>query len=348
MALSSGSKGFLAVFIVVLVVAAGAVVFLVTGTSEEQASAEGRTVEVEIPEGASASQIADLLAEEGVIGSPLAFKLLARFDDRVSRLQAGTYELEGGMSVGEVMEVLSEGPPPPDSFRVTIPEGWTVEQILERLAEAGPFDVDELEAALEAMTPPEWVPVDELPPEAVVFEGLLFPDTYDFLADASAEEVLSRLVAETEKALDEVTPPEGMSRYDVLTIASLVEREARISDDQPLISSVIHNRLAEGMRLQVDATVLYARGEHTDRVLFEDLEVESPWNTYLHDGLPPTPVASPGRGAIRAAADPPDSGYLYYVVEDIDTGAHAFAETPEEHNRNVQEFRRKRAEAGGG
>ena len=340
--MSGGSKGFL-LFLAVVAVVAGVGWSWFNSSFGDADFVEGRPVTFEVPEGVGASTVGDRLAEEGVIRSPLAFKLAAREDERANRIQPGTYELTSGMSTDEILEILSAAPPAAEAFRVTIPEGLTVTQTLERLAEASPYSIDELRSALTAVALPAWVP--ELPEEADEFEGLLFPDTYEFTVDTPAADVLGRLVQRTEEILSEVTPPEGYDRYQLLTVASLIERETRLREEQPVVASVIYNRLATPMRLQIDATVQYARGEHTDRVLFEDLAIASLWNTYEHDGLPPTPISGAGQHALQAAAAPAETNYLFYVVNDLETGSHAFAETAEQHNSNVAEFRRLRDEA---
>ena len=292
-------------------------------------------VQVVIPEGVGAGGVADILHEAGVISNATLFRAQARFDERASRIIPGTYELTPGMSTGEILEVISTPPPSAPTFRVTIPEGLTVEQTLKRIAKAtdSPFSAQQLAKALGDVALPAWVPTD-LPAQADPFEGLLFPNTYEFKLDATPQDVLGQLVAQTEKVLEGVAAPKGLSPYEVLVIASLIEREARLRDEQPKISSVIHNRLDEGIPLQIDATVLYALGEHKPRVLYSDLEVDSPWNTYKYPGLPPTPISASGQAAIEAAADPADTKFLYYVVVDPETGEHAFSETYEEFLRN--------------
>lgn len=332
MALSRGSKAFLGVMVLLGVLVLGGVVAV--NAAGGDTGEDGEQVTIEIPEGAGGAEVADILAENDVVRSALAFRLIMRFDERAQRIQPGTYEVETGMGSDAILDVISDRVTAPDSFRVTIPEGRTVEQTLERLAEAedSPFSVEELRDALPGVALPPWVP-DDLPDDAEPFEGVLFPNTYEFTVDADPQEVLARLVEQTEQVLDEVDPPDELDRYELLVMASLVEREARLADERPLIAAVMHNRLDEGMRLQIDATVLYALGEHRDRVLYEDLEVESPWNTYVNEGLPPTPISGAGRAAIEAAADPADADYLYYVVVDPETGEHGFSETLEEHNR---------------
>ena len=304
-------------------------------------SGEGELVAFTVPDGVGASTLAEILAEEGIIRSAFAFKLRARFDDRAATIQAGDYELRKGMSVGAVLDALSTGPAAPDSFRVLIREGLTVQQTLEAIAGAhnSPFTVEQLREALNGVALPEWVPAEDLPDAAEPFEGLLFPDTYDFRLDIDPQTLLARLVEQTDKVLASVPPPANLSPYQVLAMASLIEREARLREEQPRISAVMHNRLERGMQLQIDATVLYALGEHKERVLYEDLEIDSPWNTYRNPGLPPTPISGAGRAAIEAAANPAPEDYLYYVVVDPETGRHGFSRTLEEHNRLRQEAR---------
>jgi UPF0755 protein len=332
-ALSTGSKVFLGVLVVLAVAAAGVGGFLLTGAGGDRLP-DGTPVTVSVTEGMGASAVADLLEEEGVIRSASAFRFSIRGDERANRIHPGAYELVAGMTAAEILDILTQGPEGPPTFRVTIPEGLTVEQTLARIADAegSPFTEDELRVALDGVALPEFVPAD-LPEGAEPFEGLLFPDTYDFRVDADPQQVLGRLVRQTESVLESVTPPADLSGYEVLILGSLIEREARLRDEQRTISAVMHNRLEIGMALQIDATVLYALGEHRDRVLYEDLEVESPWNTYRYPGIPPTPISGAGRAAIEAAADPTDDDYLYYVVIDPETGEHGFSRTLEEHNQ---------------
>lgn len=339
MSLSRGSKVFLVVLLVLGLGAAGSLALV--GSLTSGSDGEGEPVAFDVAEGASVSSLAPRLAEAGVIRSATAFRLVARFDDRASQIKPGSYELRTGMSPGEVLEILSVGPPPPETFRVLIREGLTVPQTLEAIAsaEGSPFTVEELRAALASVPLPEWVPVGGLPEEAEPFEGLLFPNTYEFLLEVTAEQVLGRLVAQTEQVIGQVAIAEGRTAYEILTMASLIEREARLRAEQPRIASVIENRLEIGMRLEIDATVLYALGEHKDRVLYADLEVESPWNTYRNLGLPPTPISGSGEAAIQAAASPADEDFLFYVVIDPATGEHGFSRTLDEHNRLRNEAR---------
>lgn len=346
MHLSRSSKAFLLVLLVAGLVLGGGILAL--GAMNRGSGDEGKPVTVEVPEGAGASHVGDLLAEKGVVRSAFAFKIAARFDERAERIGTGTYELRTGMGTSAALDQLVGKPDDTDQnvFRVTIPEGRTVEQTLGHIAEAegSPFTVEELEEALTGVAIPNWAPseVPDAPRPHAVYEGLLFPDSYEFAKDAGPQAVLERLVSRTEEVMDDVSPPEGLDRYEVLTMASLIERETRIPDERDRIAAVMHNRLDKPMRLQVDATVIYAHGEHLERVLNSHLQIDSPWNTYRYDGLPPTPISGAGESAIKAAANPADEDALYYVVIDPETGEHAFADTLEEHNRNKAEAQKRR------
>jgi len=343
MALSRGSKGFLGVIIVVGVLVGGGLAVLGNGG----VAASEQPVSIEIPEGVGAGAVGDLLAERGVIGSALAFKLRARFDGRADRIRPGVYSLTPGMNAGDILAALTAAPPEAPSFRVTIPEGLTVGQTLQRIADApdSPFSVEALQTALPGVALPEWVPLASLPaeqpyPGLTPYEGLLFPDTYEFRQDLPAQEALARLVARTEEILNGLPPAAGeLDRYQVLVVGSLIEREARLREEQPVISSVIHNRLKDETALNIDATVLYANASTANQVLNDDLELDSPWNTYVVPGLPPTPISGAGAGALQAAAAPQATEFRYYVVSDPATGSHAFAETFAEHQNNVARYR---------
>jgi peptidoglycan lytic transglycosylase G len=344
MALSRGSKGFLAVLVILVLGVAGALTFL----RAAPAPATSGEVTITIPEGYGAGQVADLLEQQGIIGSALAFRVGTRFDGRASQIQPGTYRLTPGMETGEILAILSQPQPERPFFEVTIPEGLTVQQTLDRLASAdgSPLTVEALTAALPATTLPAWVPPPESLPTEVPYpgltryEGLLFPDTYQFFVDEDPLAILNQLIARTDEIMSTVPPSQQLDPYQVLTAASLIEREARLPEEQPTISSVIHNRLADGMRLEIDASVLYATASvGDDRVTSAQVDQPSPWNTYLIDGLPPTPIAGAGQGALTAAAAPAITDFRYYVVSDPSTGAHAFATTLDEHNANVARYR---------
>lgn len=358
MALSTGSKAFLialtGLVVVAVIVVGGGWWWInqqVGGTP-----GEGDPVAVEVPEGASASSIGQTLAEHDVIRNSLAFRIMARTRGVDSSFSAGEYDLETGMSVDEALEALSGGPVEPERIRFTIAEGLTVEQTLDRLEAATPHDRSDYRQVLDAsrddresgpLRLPEWVPAsDEFAEDQELFEGLLFPKTYDFDIEATPETILQALLDQTEVAMASPSPSamadaedEGLSRYDALIIASLVEREARVGGEWAQIAAVIRNRLEQDMPLQIDATLLYAAGNPEGGPASINTEIESPYNTYQSAGLPPTPISGARPEAIQAVFQPAESDYLYYVVSPDCDGSHRFAETLDEHNQNVRAYR---------
>jgi UPF0755 protein len=299
----------------------------------------GAEVTIEIPEGTSTTGIAGLLESEGIITSATVFRWYVRIKGS-GGFQAGRYAMQENMAMADVIEVLSDGPELAFD-RVTIPEGFTLDQIVERVGAVPRFSAEAFAAAAASG---EIRSVFQ-PPDVALLEGLLFPDTYQVDETEDERDLLTRMTAQldavaTELGYADASARVGLSPYETIIVASLIEREARVPEDRTKISRVIHNRLAEGMRLQIDATVLYALGEHKDRVTFPDLEVDSPYNTYQVSGLPPTPIAVPGRAALEAAIAPEDGPWLFYVVIDAN-GSHAFAETADEHQANIREAARR-------
>lgn len=299
----------------------------------------GLDVTVDIPSGSTAKDIAAILAAQGVVRSALEFEVAVRNNEAAARLQAGTYNFETLMDPSEVVAVLVVGPVA-DTYRVTVIEGLRVSEILTRLSEASGHTYVEFEQALlggEVDTS-----LREIPAEATLadWEGLLFPDTYEFARSAEPGSILQRLASTMEQRVDSidwsVLDAVGLTPYDGLIMASLIETEVLLDEERSTVSSVIHNRLALGMKLDIDATVLYALGTR-DISLF-DREVDSPYNTYVVNGLPPTPIASPGRASLEGAAAPIESDFLFYVLSDLE-GRHAFSATIEEHNANVAKAR---------
>lgn len=311
------------------------------GTAATQVSVPaGLEVEVVIPRGAGAAQIARILADQGVVASPLDFELAVRAADAGTALQAGTYRLVTGMAPSEVVEILRRGPQVV-TYDVTVREGLRVSEILDVLADASGIDRAEFERALTSGQVTTGVTVIADPSRLSVWEGLLFPDTYRFSENATAVDILTRLARTMEQRLDEIDWTDfeaaGFTRYEGIIVASLIESEVRVPEERPLVSSVIRNRLAQGIPLQIDATVLYALG--TRDIASFDRDVDSPYNTYRVTGLPPTPISAPGKASLEAAAAPADTEFLYYVLSDAD-GHHTFSKTLEEHQRAVAEARR--------
>lgn len=306
----------------------------------EETGGSGEAVEVVIPAGSSASQIGRLLVEAEVISSAPEFERAVRLQQVSDRLQAGIYDLEKGMTVDAAIARLVEGPGG-GVVRITLIEGLTVPQMLESLAEQTGFELASLRAPLlNGLVTSALLP--QAPDSLADWEGLLFPDTYEIFADDDPADVLQLLADTAERRVDSVDwtylTERGLTPYDGIIIASMIEREARLDEERPTIASVIYNRLAQDMLLQIDATVVYALGGYPEGGLtLEHLRIDSPYNTYLYQGLPPTPIAGARLASLRAAAAPNDTPYLYYVLYDRE-GRHAFTD-------DFDEFLRLQAEA---
>ena len=300
----------------------------------------GAAVSVEIPRGSSSQRIAAILDEKGVVESARTFSLYVRAKNAGPFL-AGAYTLRRNASFDEIVAALEKGPQVTFE-RLTIPEGYTLEQVAERVGQLpGRSAQAFLDVAKSGAVRSRYQPEG-----STNLEGLLFPDTYRIDAREDERAILQRLVTSFDNAaaqagIDEVTQGGLVTPYQAVVVASLVEREANRDVDRGQVARVIYNRLKRGMLLQIDATLLYARGEHKNRVLNADKAIDSPYNTYKEAGLPPTPIAVPGREALLAAIDPPEGDFLFYVTVNDCTGETVFSTTNAEHERNVA---RRRAE----
>jgi UPF0755 protein len=312
-----------------LVAAGGAYYNWATGASGPRSP-----VTLEIPRGASGAQVANLLKESDVIRSTFVFKLMSRFRGFRAGFQAGRYtSLTTNMTVQEVLDALKKGPAVETLPPVTFPEGLTVAQTADGVFQKLHIPRKTFVTAAHSGTyslPPY------LPAGTKTVEGFLFPNTYDFLKDVTADGVIQRLLGEFNHEASTLPWPQartlGVTPYEAVIIASLIEKEARYGPDRAKIARVIYNRLKRGMLLQIDATINYALGR-SGPILLKDRQVPSPYNTYLHPGLPPTPIASPGRASLLAALAPVNGPWLYYILIDCKTGRHAFATTLTEFNR---------------
>jgi peptidoglycan lytic transglycosylase G len=323
----SAGRGLLAFLLVLVVLAGGAFAYYRYSTG---ASGPSRPVGIVIPSGATASDVGRILEDAGVVRSELAFRLAAGSRGLGSSLQAGEYELRTNMTVDQALAALESGPIV-ETVTVTIPEGLEIEEIADTVAKTMRFDASSF---VEAATSGEHPLPPYLPEGTETLEGFLFPKTYEFDPQADADQVIATLLAQFEEEASTLNwgraKELGLSPYEVVVAASLIEREARAEEDRAKVSAVIHNRLEEGMALQIDATVQYALPEKNRLLTEADYQFESPYNTYLHPGLPPTPIASPGLASLEAALNPAEEDYLYFVVVDPETGAHEFAETYDE------------------
>jgi UPF0755 protein len=313
----------LVVLLLLLGIPAAVGVVYLNSIGVASSSTPGKTVEVEIPEGTSMTEVGEILEDEGVIKKAIGFRIVSYFQGGDEGIQAGTYQLTTGLSARDALDRMLEGPEV-EFITVTFPEGSWLPEFAEKLDEDTAIEGRDFLRVLESGK----VKSNILPGDSNNFEGLLFPSTYQIIEEDTARSLAQRLVDETEKQLDKVDTSAaeamGYSKYEILTIASMIEAEAGVSRDRGKIARVIYNRLDRGMALGIDATVIYALGERKNSLTSEDLEVDSPFNTRKVVGLPPTPIGAPGAEAIKAAANPVDGPWLYYVLSDCD-GRHAFS-----------------------
>jgi UPF0755 protein len=285
----------------------------------------GRPVTVLIPKGSSASDIGKLLVKRGVIESALAWRVTLYLEGGGDKIEAGKYHLFAGLSPKDALGLLAEGASV-DFVTVTFPEGSWLTDFARIVGKNTHITEEEFTDALGSGE----VTSDLKPDDVDSLEGLLFPSTYQVVEDDTAVTLAQRIVDEFERQVAQIdfSPIEakGYSVYDAITVASMIEAEARVDEERPQIASVIYNRLDVGEKLGIDATVSYAIGEHIVELTLSDLATDSPYNTRLNAGMPPTPIGAPGRSSLDAAADPAPGDLFFYVVSDCN-GHHAFSET---------------------
>lgn len=294
---------------------------------------------VSIPQGMSTQAIAALLEERGFIRDARYFEVLSRIHGFDSRLQAGDYLLSSDMDLLTMMHTLRHGRV--HAERVTIFEGLHLRQIADVLADRGLVDRERflMLASDETLVYGDQPPINKPHPS---LEGYLFPDTYLFSSSMTEEQIIRTMVNRFIEVVGPVvegrTPPLGMTLHEVITLASIVEKEALLRHEQPVIASVFVNRLSIDMPLQADPTIAYLFDEHRTRLLYSDLEIPSPYNTYRNRGLPPGPIASPGVSAIEAVLEPAETDLFFFVARG--DGTHVFTRTFNEHVRARQQLGR--------
>ncbi len=341
-------KRILTVLVLLLLLAAGGVALVLPGMQKRllqppETWPGDAYVLFGVEKGASGGSVARDLESKGLIRSARAFRALLRRREWQTALKPGLYKLEAGSSAEDIARQIVDH----ETFRikVTIPEGLTVAQTGQRIEKAGKVDGKQwLPTAAEikaAATPALVKRVTGLDLPTPTVEGYLFPATYWFEADATAADVVSRLLSEFSdrfagRYTDEIGR-NGRSLHEIVTLASIVEREAAVDPERPLVAQVFLNRLAIGMKLESCATVQYALPEHKERLLYADLAIKSPYNTYMHKGLPPGPICSPGMASLMAALRPQATDALYFVSKG--DGTHTFSRSFGEHQNAIDTIR---------
>lgn len=291
------------------------------------------TIEVTVPQGTGTKGIGGILEEQGVIRDSDFFAIASRIKGNDGKYRAGKYTLSASMSLDAIFDKLLVGQD--ETVRFTIPEGYDIRRTTAALQGKQLIDSDRFLAELKSGSFDyrflEGIPVDENQ-----LEGFLYPETYDIYANATEREIIERMLRQFDTVFTEEhyarAEELGMSIREVINLASVIEREAVVSEDRPIISGVFHNRLAISMPLQSCATVQYILGEQKPVLSIKDTQIDSPYNTYIVSGLPPTPICSPGIESINAALWPTESDYLYFLAKG--DGSHVFSITYNEHLRN--------------
>ena len=283
--------------------------------------------------------VAELLVSNGIVQSPLKLRMLARLRGVDRRLKAGEYVLSAAMTPQEILTMLERGVV--KLYRLTIPEGWTMQQIAEAVEAAGLGNAADIIAVAgdPALARRHGIEADSL-------EGYLFPDTYLFPRGVAAETIVAVML----ERFRQVFTPEwsrraaelGLSVHAAVTLASIIEKETGATAERPVISSVFHNRLKRGMRLETDPTVIYGIDNFDGNLTRRHLMTPTPYNTYLIRGLPPGPIASPGSASLRAALYPAQTEYLFFVSRN--DGTHVFSTSLEEHNRAVRQYQLRQSD----
>ncbi|GAB6929423.1 endolytic transglycosylase MltG [Paenibacillus sp. JCM 10914] len=344
----------LAFVLLALMLIAGGALFYVWNALQPVPTADA-PVEFTVEPGMSTSSIADLLEEKGLIKNALILKGYLKLTNEGSRLMAGTYEANPGTPIEDLLSKMNNGEVKPEEMvRFTIPEGYTIRQMAEAIARESGIEQEEILALADQPDAFDVTIVGEIPVESELrhrLEGYLFPATYNLpKKDVSASVIVETMLKETEKRLAEIPDwqaqleDRGVTFHELMTIASLIEREVVAEQERALVAGVIYNRLEQDMRLEIDATVQYLLDKPKERLLYKDLEVKSPYNTYRQKGLPPGPISSPSLDSIKAALNPEPSDYLFYVTKKDGTQEHLFAKTYQEHLKNIEISKKTAAE----
>jgi UPF0755 protein len=341
-------KVIVTVIIILLVLLAGLAYFGWRYVQKElnPVAASSQAVRFTIPAGSNSTQITHILEDNGLIRSSTMFWYYLKFSKEGNQFKAGTYEMKPGLKNTEIIDRLNNGDIVKiEVLRFTIPEGFNVVQIADKLSSQKIVD----KAAFLNMADTDrnyscgWTA--EIPEDKAIkhrLEGYLYPDTYEMKKDSSTADILERMLCEWDNKLEQLPADwqtqlekKALTFHELLTLASLVEREVVVEEERAIVAGVIYNRLKQKMPLQIDATVQYLFDESKERLYEKDLKIESPYNTYLHTGLPPGPIASPSLASIKAVLYPKETKFLFYVTKKDGTSGHLFAETFEQHKRNI-------------
>ncbi|MFZ5351117.1 MAG: endolytic transglycosylase MltG [Bacillota bacterium] len=323
--------GFFTLLLFLFLIAAAAGYFYYSNNLQP-ATSGSREIEIDIPKGTGVKGIAAILESKGVIKDDMSFWIYCRLNNKDSKFQAGRYVLDSSLSVDEIINKLTSGQAKIETVKFTIPEGYELRLIADKLSEQGLVDRAVFEEALKEDIY-DYDFLSEIGDRENKLEGYLFPDTYEVYKNVKSEDIINKMLSRFNQIYTEEFRSRArelnMTTDQVITLASIIEREAKVEEERKLVSAVFHNRLKINMMLQSCATVQYLLKERKDVLTYKDLEIDSPYNTYKYAGLPPGPIASPGLKSIEAALYPADVDYLYFVAKE--DGSHIFSKTYQEH-----------------
>jgi len=305
-----------------------------------------RAVRVVIPAGMGTAGISDILQQEGIIRNSTLFTYYLLYNGQGQLFKAGTYDMLPGMSKQQIIDKLNDGDVVKvQMVRYSFPEGLNIQQMAAIIGNQHAMTASVFVSYADAKHNYNHTWASEIPNDPNLkhrLEGYLFPETYSMVKDSTPADIIQRLLDELNLKLQQLPPDwqaqmakDGVNFHQMLTVASLIEREVTVSAERPIVAGVIYNRLKLGMPLQMDATIQYLLAQPKDALNDKDLQIESPYNTYLHKGLPPGPIANPSLESIRAAIYPQPSKYLYYVAKNDGSHRHLFAVTFAEHQHNI-------------
>ncbi|MBR2778806.1 MAG: endolytic transglycosylase MltG [Firmicutes bacterium] len=337
---------FLIILLILLLLAGFAGIRVTRMLHEPMDSSSKETVQVEIPKGSATVKIGQILEDEGIISSSLLFRIATRLDGDAD-YKAGTYSLSPSMTMNEIRKTLLEGSDDTNTVQLVIPEGFTLKDIAAEAEKAGVCKADAFLKAAASGTV-QFKYLDQTLQGEKRLEGFLYPDTYEVYRGDDPVNVINKMLARFEEKYDAIVAASSgspvLSKYNTLqivTVASLIEREAFLDQDRAPIASVIYNRLDAGMKLQFNTTVEYILGEIRD-LTYADLEIDNPYNTYYYAGLPVGPIASPGEESLKAAVNPADTQYMYFVTSDKGDNSMAFSVTYEDFLKDKEAWQASR------
>ncbi|SHH30196.1 UPF0755 protein [Caloranaerobacter azorensis DSM 13643] len=302
---------------------------------------DSNNVTIEIPLGSTTEEIAEILEKNSLIRNRYIFRIIVKMKNVDGKLKAGEYSLNNKMDLYQIIDALIKGSSK-KTITFTIPEGYELSMIAEKLSKQNLVDKERfLELCNNvSLFKNKFDFLNELP-EGLTLEGYLFPDTYEIYKDAKEEDIIDKMLARFEQVyndkIKEKAKKLNLTMNEVITLASIIEREAKLDNERPLISAVFHNRLKKGWLLQSCATVQYVLGERKEKLTYADLKIDSRYNTYLYKGLPPGPIASPGLKSMEAAVEPADVDYLFFVANE--NGGHIFSKTFNEHIKAKNKYK---------